>query len=86
MLRDEQQDHRHDERQQAEKLGAVFGVAVLVAILGPAPGAAAYDAGWWAMGALALLAARLASCCRSRSASQISRHVSIESYINLRAK
>lgn len=36
--------------------------------------------------ALALLAARLASCCRSRSASQISRHVSIESYINLRAK
>ncbi|HYI19281.1 MAG TPA: DHA2 family efflux MFS transporter permease subunit [Solirubrobacteraceae bacterium] len=38
------------------QLGAVFGVAVLVAILGPAPGAAAYDAGWWAMGALALLA------------------------------
>ena len=38
------------------QLGAVFGVALLVAILGPAPGPAAYDAGWWAMGGLALLA------------------------------
>jgi MFS family permease len=38
------------------QLGAVFGVALLVAILGPAPGAGAYDAGWWAMGGLALLA------------------------------
>jgi MFS family permease len=38
------------------QLGAVFGVALLVAILGPAPGAGAYDAGWWAMAGLALLA------------------------------
>jgi EmrB/QacA subfamily drug resistance transporter len=38
------------------QIGAVLGVAILVAILGPAPGADAYDAGWWAMGALALLA------------------------------
>ena len=38
------------------QFGAVFGVAVLVAILGPAPGAGAYDAGWWAMAGLALLA------------------------------
>jgi EmrB/QacA subfamily drug resistance transporter len=38
------------------QLGAVLGVAVLIAILGPAPGSDAYDAGWWAMGALALLA------------------------------
>jgi MFS family permease len=38
------------------QVGAVFGVATLVAILGPAPGAGAYDAGWWAMGGLALLA------------------------------
>lgn len=32
------------------------------------------------------LAARLASCCRSRSASQLSRHVSTGSYTDLRAK
>ncbi len=38
------------------QLGAVFGVAILIAILGPAPGAAAYDSGWWAMAGLALLA------------------------------
>jgi EmrB/QacA subfamily drug resistance transporter len=38
------------------QLGAVLGVAILIAILGPAPGAGAYDAGWWAMGGLALLA------------------------------
>ena len=36
------------------QLGAVLGVAILIAILGPAPDAAAYDAGWWAMAALAL--------------------------------
>jgi len=29
---------------------------VLVAILGPTPGPGAYDAGWWTMGGLALLA------------------------------
>ena len=38
------------------QLGAVFGVAILVAILGPAPAPDAYDAGWWAMGGLALAA------------------------------
>ena len=38
------------------QLGAVLGVAILIAILGPAPGPGAYDAGWWAMAALALLA------------------------------
>jgi EmrB/QacA subfamily drug resistance transporter len=38
------------------QIGAVLGVAILVAILGPVPGPAAYDAGWWAMAALALLA------------------------------
>ncbi|MEZ0294729.1 MAG: DHA2 family efflux MFS transporter permease subunit [Solirubrobacteraceae bacterium] len=38
------------------QLGAVLGVAILIAILGPAPDAAAFDAGWWAMAALALLA------------------------------
>ena len=38
------------------QLGAVFGVAILIAILGPAPAPAAYDAGWWAMAGLALLA------------------------------
>jgi EmrB/QacA subfamily drug resistance transporter len=38
------------------QLGAVLGVATLVAILGPAPGAGSYDAGWWAMAGLALLA------------------------------
>ena len=38
------------------QLGAVFGVAVLVAILGPAPGPGAFDAGWWAMAGLALMA------------------------------
>ncbi len=34
----------------------MLGVAILIAILGPAPGPDAYDAGWWAMAALALLA------------------------------
>jgi hypothetical protein len=38
------------------QLGAVLGVATLVAILGPAPAAGAYDSGWWAMAGLALLA------------------------------
>ena len=38
------------------QVGAVLGVAILVAILGPAPAAGAYDSGWWAMGAVALLA------------------------------
>jgi EmrB/QacA subfamily drug resistance transporter len=38
------------------QIGAVLGVAILVAILGPAPGSGAYDAGWWAMAGLALLA------------------------------
>jgi hypothetical protein len=41
----------------ARQIGAVLGVATLVAILGPAPDAGAYDAGWWAMAALALVAA-----------------------------
>jgi NTE family protein len=40
----------------ARQLGAVSGVATLIAILGPAPAAGAYDAGWWAMAALALVA------------------------------
>jgi EmrB/QacA subfamily drug resistance transporter len=38
------------------QIGAVLGVAILIAILGPAPGPAAYDAGWWAMAAVALAA------------------------------
>jgi MFS family permease len=38
------------------QLGAVLGVAILIAILGPAPDGGAYDAGWWAMAALALAA------------------------------
>ena len=38
------------------QLGAVLGVAILIAILGPAPDAGAFDAGWWAMAALALAA------------------------------
>jgi EmrB/QacA subfamily drug resistance transporter len=38
------------------QLGAVLGVAILIAILGPAPGAASYDSGWWAMAGLALVA------------------------------
>jgi len=38
------------------QIGAVLGVATLVAILGPAPTAGSYDSGWWAMAALALLA------------------------------
>ena len=41
----------------ARQIGAVLGVATLVAILGPAPDAGAYDAGWWAMAGLALVAA-----------------------------
>jgi EmrB/QacA subfamily drug resistance transporter len=38
------------------QVGAVLGVAILIAILGPAPGAASYDSGWWAMAGLALVA------------------------------
>jgi EmrB/QacA subfamily drug resistance transporter len=38
------------------QLGAVLGVAILVAILGPAPESFSYDSGWWAMAAIALLA------------------------------
>ena len=38
------------------QLGAVLGVAILVAILGPAPGPGSYDSGWWAMAGLALVA------------------------------
>jgi EmrB/QacA subfamily drug resistance transporter len=38
------------------QVGAVLGVALLIAILGPAPGAGAYESGWWAAGGLALLA------------------------------
>lgn len=38
------------------QVGAVLGVATLIAILGPAPGAGVYDTGWWAMAGLALLA------------------------------
>src|SRR5829696_9441787 len=38
------------------QLGAVLGVAILIAILGPAPGAGSYDSGWWAMAGLALVA------------------------------
>ena len=38
------------------QVGAVLGVAILIAILGPAPAADAYDSGWWAMAAIALLA------------------------------
>jgi EmrB/QacA subfamily drug resistance transporter len=52
------------------QLGAVLGVAILIAILGPAPDAAAYDAGWWAMAAVALLAvAPIALIGRSRAPS-----------------
>jgi EmrB/QacA subfamily drug resistance transporter len=51
------------------QLGAVLGVAILIAILGPAPGPGAYDAGWWAMAALALLAvAPVALIGRARAA------------------
>ena len=39
------------------QLGAVLGVAILVAILGPTPGPGSYDSGWWAMAGLALVAA-----------------------------
>ena len=55
------------------QLGAVFGVALLVAILGPAPGPGAYDAGWWAMAGIALLAVVpvLALPRRSRSSTSI---------------
>jgi EmrB/QacA subfamily drug resistance transporter len=38
------------------QIGAVLGVAILIAILGPVPGPSAYDAGWWAMAGLALAA------------------------------
>jgi MFS family permease len=38
------------------QLGAVFGIAILVAILGPAPAPGVYDAAWWALGGLALAA------------------------------
>lgn len=38
------------------QLGAVLGVAILIASLGPAPGPSSYDSGWWAMTGLALLA------------------------------
>ena len=38
------------------QLGAVAGVATLVAVLGPAPDAAVFQAGWWTMAALALAA------------------------------
>ena len=38
------------------QLGAVLGVAILIAILGPAPGPDAYEAGWWAMAGVALAA------------------------------
>ena len=49
------------------QIGAVLGVAILVAVLGPAPGSGAYDAGWWAMAGLALLAvAPIAAIGRSR--------------------
>jgi EmrB/QacA subfamily drug resistance transporter len=51
------------------QLGAVLGVAILIAILGPAPGAATYDSGWWAMAGLALLAvAPIALIGRERAA------------------
>jgi hypothetical protein len=38
------------------QVGAVLGVAILIAILGPTPGADAYDPGWWVMAGLALIA------------------------------
>jgi EmrB/QacA subfamily drug resistance transporter len=38
------------------QVGAVLGVATLIAILGPVPGAGSYDSGWWAMAGLAMLA------------------------------
>jgi EmrB/QacA subfamily drug resistance transporter len=51
------------------QVGAVLGVAILVAILGPAPGAGAYDSGWWAMAGLALIAvAPIALIGRERAA------------------
>jgi hypothetical protein len=34
----------------------VLGVAILIAVLGPAPDPAAYEAGWWAMAAVAFAA------------------------------
>ena len=40
----------------ARQVGAVLGVAILIAILGPAPDPGAYDAGWWAMAGIALAA------------------------------
>jgi EmrB/QacA subfamily drug resistance transporter len=38
------------------QIGAVLGVAILIAVLGPAPDPAAYEAGWWAMAAVAFAA------------------------------
>ena len=51
------------------QLGAVFGVAILVAILGPAPAPDAYDAGWWAMGGLR--ARRRGAGCADRGAAAV---------------
>ncbi len=38
------------------QIGAVLGVAILIAVLGPVPDPAAYEAGWWAMAAVAFAA------------------------------
>ena len=38
------------------QIGAVLGVAILIAILGPAPDPSAYATGWWAMAGVALAA------------------------------
>jgi EmrB/QacA subfamily drug resistance transporter len=50
------------------QLGAVLGVATLIAILGPAPASGAYDSGWWAMAGIALLAAVPVALIGRRSA------------------